>query len=132
MHADGDWQAVEVVLNKDVATVGEWLQIWKLKLRTTKTVSAVVLLDNKEAKRELNINHNDETLRFCSDPKYLGVTLDRPLTYRPHLESLCKTLTSRVAHMRVIAGSDWAAGATTLRTATLVLVHSTADYCAPV
>ena len=60
------------------------------------------------------------------------VTLDRSLTYRRHLESLRKKLTSRVALLRRLAGSGWGAGATTLRTATLVLVHSTAEYCAPV
>jgi len=39
MHADGDWQAVEGALSKDMATLGEYLQTWKLKLSTTKTVS---------------------------------------------------------------------------------------------
>ena len=34
--------------------------------------------------------------------------------------------------MRRLAGSSWGAGAITLRTATLALVHSTAEYCAPV
>jgi len=34
--------------------------------------------------------------------------------------------------LRRLAGSGWGAGATTLRTATLALVHSTAEYCAPV
>ena len=58
--------------------------------------------------------------------------MDRSLTYRRHLESLRKKLTSRVALLRRIAGSGWGAGATTLRTATLALVHSTAEYCAPV
>jgi len=65
-------------------------------------------------------------------PKYLGVTLDRSLTYRRHLESFRKKLTSRVALLRRLAGSSWGAEATTLRTATLALVHSTAEYCAPV
>jgi len=51
MHADGDWQAVEGVLSKEMATVGEYLQTWKLKLSTTKTVSAAFHLNNKEAKR---------------------------------------------------------------------------------
>jgi len=87
MHADGDWKAVEGVLTKDMETVGEYLQIWKLKLRTTKTVSAVFHLHNKEGKRELKVNFNNETLPFCSEPKYLGVTLDRSPTYRRHLES---------------------------------------------
>ena len=74
MHADGDWQAVEGALTKDMATPGEYLQTWKLKLSTTKTVSAVFHLNNKEAKRELKVNFNNETLLFCSETKYLGVT----------------------------------------------------------
>jgi len=130
MHADGDWPAVEGVLTKDMATVSEFIQTWKLKLSTTKTVSAAFHLNNKEAKLELKVKYNNETLRFCSEPKYLGVTLDRSLTYHRHLESLRKKLTSRVALMRRLAGSGWGAGATTLRIATLSLVHSTAGYCA--
>jgi len=39
LHADGDWQAVEGVLSKDMATVGEYLQTWKPKLSTAITVS---------------------------------------------------------------------------------------------
>jgi len=35
-------------MSKDMATLGEYLQTWKLKLSTTKTVSAVFHL-NKEA-----------------------------------------------------------------------------------
>ena len=85
-----------------------------------------------EAKRELKVNYNSEILPFCSEPKYLGVTLDRSITYRRHLESLRKKLTSRVALLRRLAGSGWGAGATTLSTATLSLVHSTAEHCAPV
>ena len=46
MHADGDWQAVEGALSKDMATVGEYLQTWKLKLSTKKTVSAAFHLNN--------------------------------------------------------------------------------------
>ena len=48
MHADGDWQAVEGVLTKDMATVSEYLQTWKLKLSTTKTVSAAFISTTKK------------------------------------------------------------------------------------
>jgi len=34
MIVDGDWQAVEGVLTKVMATLGEYLQTWKLKLQT--------------------------------------------------------------------------------------------------
>jgi len=127
-----DKQAVEAMLSKHMVTVGEYLQTSKLKPSTTKTVSAVFHLNNKEAKRELKVNFSNETLPFFSEPKYFGVTLDRSLTYRRHLESLRKKLTPRVALLRRLAGSGWGAGATTLRTATLALIYSTAEYCAPV
>ena len=43
-----------------------------------------------------------------------------------------KKLSSRVTLLRRLVGSGWGAGAKTLRIATLSLVHSTAEYCAPV
>ena len=89
MHADGDWQAVEGALTKDMATVGEYLQTWKPKLSTAKTVSAALHL-NKQAKQELKVKHNNETLHFCSERKYLGVTLDRSLTYCRHLSHFAR------------------------------------------
>jgi len=77
MHADGDWQAEEGVLSKGGR------------------------LDRElNAKHEQKVNFNNEALYFCSDPNYLGVTLDRSLTYHRQLESLRKNLTSRVALMR--------------------------------
>jgi len=37
---------VEGVLHKDMATIGEYIQIWKLKLKNTEKVVAVVHLKN--------------------------------------------------------------------------------------
>ena len=62
MHADGDWQAVKGALTKDMAILG-YFQTWKLKLSTSKTVSAVFHLNNKEAKRELKVS---STTKPCS------------------------------------------------------------------
>ena len=89
-------------------------------------------MNNREAKRELNVYNNGKLLPFCPVPTYLGVKLDRSLTFRHHLETLRKKLTTRVALMRRLAGSGWGAGAKILRTAALSLVYSTAEYCAPV
>jgi len=68
MHAHGDGKTVEGVQSKDMATVGEYLQTWKLKLSTTKAALAVFHLNNKEVKRELKINN--ETIPFCSEATY--------------------------------------------------------------
>ena len=46
--------------------------------------------------------------------------------------ALRKKLSSRVTLLRRLVGSGWGADAKTLRIATLSLVYSTAEYCAPV
>jgi len=81
----------------------------KTQWPSTKAVLAVFHL-NKEAKHELKVNHSNETLLFWSEPKYLGEAFDRSLTYRRHLESLRKKLTSRTALLRWLLGvkkRDW-------------------------
>ena len=62
----------------------------------------------------------------------LGVKLDRSLTFRHHLMAFRKKLSLRVTLLRRLVGSGWGAGAKTLRIATLSLVYSAAEYCAPV
>ena len=105
-----------------------------MKLSHTKTVTAVFHLNNREAKHELKVYNNGRLLLFCPTPTYLGVKLDRPLTFRHHLVALCKKLSLRVTLLRRLVGSGWGAGAgaTTLRIAILSLVYSAAEYCAPV
>ena len=95
-------------------------------------MSSVFHLTNREAKRELSVELNGKPLPFSNTPNYLGITLDRFLTYRRHLESLRKKLSTRVSIIRRLAGTTWGAGTSVLRTATLALVYSTAEYCAPV
>ena len=75
---------------------------------------------------------NGKLLPFSNTTKYLGITLDRSFTYRRLLESLRKKLSTRVSLIRRLAGTTWGVGASVLRTATLALVYSTAEYCAPV
>ena len=95
-------------------------------------MTAAFHLNNRETKRELKVYNNGRLLPLRSTPTYLGVKLDRSLTFRHHLVALRKKLSSRVTLLRRLVGSGWGAGAKTLCTATLSLVYSTAEYCAPV
>ena len=123
---------MEDTLSQDMTTLSAYLQTWRLKLSNTKTVTAAFHLHNRETKRELNVYNNGNLLPPYPVPTYLGVKLDRSLTFRHHIEALCKKLSTRVALLRRLAGSEWGAGAKTLRISALSLVYSTAEYCAPV
>jgi len=114
-----------------VKTWRQYLQTWKEKLSTTKTVSAVFYL-NKEPKRKLKVNFNNETLPFSSEPKFetpqsnIGQVGQANPT--PGVTSQKVDITRRI--LEELAGSGWDAGTTTLRIATLALVHSKAEHCA--
>ena len=130
MHFAEDWQSLQGTLTQEMATLSSYIQKWKLKLSTTKTVTAAFLLYNKEAVRELKVGAEGRILPFSVEPTYLGVKLGRSLTYRRHLESLRKKLTTRVGFLRCLTGSSCRAGARTLRIATLALIHFAAENCA--
>ena len=115
-----------------MVTHSAYLKTWRLKLSHAKTVMAAFHLHNRKAKRELKVYANGKLLPFFPISTYLGLKLDRALTFRHHLETLRKKLTTRVTLLRRLAGSGWGAGAKTLRTAALSLVYSTAEYYAPV
>ena len=132
LHSSGNWKDLEGTLRQDMSTLSVYLQTWRLKLSHTKTVRAAFYLNNREAKRELKVCNNGRRLPFCLTPTYLGVKLDRSLTFCHHLVILRKKLSSCVTLLRQLVGSGWGAGAKTLRIATLSLVYSTSEYCAPV
>ena len=100
LYSSGEWKVLERTLSEDITTLSAYLQTWRLKLSHAETVTAVFYLHNREAKRELKVKNNSKILPFCPVLTYLGVKLDRALTYRHHLEALRKKLSTRVSLLR--------------------------------
>ena len=126
------WKALEDGLNQDMDVLVAYLRKWRLQLSTGKTVTAAYHLCNRDAKRELEVYTDHKRLESQQAPKYLGVRLDRTLTFKQHLEDVRAKTISRVALIRRLAGTTWGATAKTLRVSTQALVFSAAEYCAPV
>ena len=85
-HQSKEWSELEDTLSKDITALKQFFDRWYLKMNTSKTVSTVFHLDNHEAHRMLKIQAGNAVLPADKTPKYLGVTLDRCLTYKQHLE----------------------------------------------
>ena len=115
-HQSKDWKDLEDVLSRHTVTLKNYFERWYLRMNTTKTVSSGFHLDNRQANRKLEVKIDDITLPPDATPKYLGVTLDRTLTYKPHLEGTAKKIGKRNSLLRKIAGTSWGAKQTVLRT----------------
>ena len=125
------WDKLEDVLNRDMDILASYLKRWRLQLSIGKTVAAAFHLNNREAKRQLDVSVDHRRLAFQEAPTYLGVKLDRMLSYKQHLEGVKGKVTARAALIRRLAGTTWGASAKTLRISTQALVFSAAEYCAP-
>ena len=71
-------------------------------------------------------------LRFDPSPIYLGVKLDRSMTFGLHIKVLAEKTSKRVNIIKKLVGSNWPASFTTLRTFARALVYVTAEHAAPV
>ena len=63
---------------------------------------------------------------------YLGVTLDRTLTYREHLEKTASKLKTRNNLLMKLVSTTRGANANTLRSSALAPCYSVDEYCAAV
>ena len=101
----------------------------RLKLNTIKTVCCVFNLTNGLAEYELNITTMGETILLDKTPKYLGITVDRTLSYHQHLRDTATKVSKPFNLLKKLARNHWVADVTTLHTTTLVLCFPFAKYC---
>jgi hypothetical protein len=112
-------------LEADIEVLNQFFHRWCLQLNPGKTEMCVFHTANKQMDVMFNGNFNH---KHVDHPKYLGVTLDQTLTFKSHLEKAAKKVSSRVNLERKLAGTKWKSNAQTLRTASLALVYSSAEY----
>ena len=114
-----------------MARMSHFCRQWRLKPSASKTISSVFHLHNTSATRELSVYLDGQRLRRECHPTYLGVTLDRTLSYRVHLTKTAGKLKYRNNLMK-LAGSTWGASANTLQSSALAFCYPAAKFCAPV
>ena len=114
-------------------TICQYIHDWHLKLSQSKTVSSLLHLKNHLASKSIKVTLDHNTILSCErSPTYLGITLDRSLTYQNHLHKLKQKVSSRVALVKKLSGTNWGTSFDALRTSTTALVFAPAEYCAPV
>lgn len=78
------------ILNEDFKTLKIYFLNWYLTLNANKITAVTFHLNNRKAKRELQLKIGDINISNEVFSKYLGVKLDRTLTFKQHLDSTKK------------------------------------------
>ena len=121
LHSSGNWKDLEGTLSQDMSTLAAYFHTWRLKLSHTMTVTAAFHLNNRVDKRELKVYNNGRLLPFCPIPTYLGVKLDRSLTFCHHLVALGKKLSSSVTLL--LSAVEWTRDKVAMRSVSAPAPH---------
>ena len=103
-----------------------------MRANPDKTQVIALHLRNKEANRSLKVEWNRAELENTPYPKYLGVTLNRTLSYKEPIHNTKMKVVTRNNLLKKLSNSKWGANPSTIRTTALALCYSVAEYKAPV
>ena len=126
------FQEVEQQIEEALGELTHYYRSNSLRANPDKTQVTAFHLRNREAKRSLQVSWNGVDLENTNTPKYLGVTLDRTLSYKTHIHNTKMKVSTRNNILKKLANSRWGTNARTIRTTALALCYSTAEYAAPV
>ena len=116
------FEAVEENLTSALDELHLYYKRNHLHANPTNTQACSFHLRNQEANRPLNITWSGTPLEHCTNPVYLGVTLDCTLSYKEHVKNTKLKVNSRNNILRKLTNFKWGATAHTLRSTALALV----------
>ncbi|KAG7299565.1 hypothetical protein JYU34_016540 [Plutella xylostella] len=126
------FEEVEADLTVALNNLSAYYKENSLKPNPSKTESCAFHLRNNQAGRKLDITWQGVPIAHNSLPKYLGITLDRSLTYRKNCENVKKKVHSRNNILQRLTTTKWGASPQVLRTSGLALAFSVGEYACPV
>ena len=75
-------------LNEDFLSLASWLKFKKLKLNISKT--KYMIISSANARADVNVQIDGETIDRVREIKYLGVVIDDMLTFKSHINTVIK------------------------------------------
>ena len=75
------------LLQNGLNLVSKWCDIQGLKVNAEKTVAVKFTKNEKEAGKAKTLRLGNTRVQYSNHMKYLGITLDSKLTFKPHLEN---------------------------------------------
>ena len=127
-----DFKVVEDRLSMALDKLTPYYEVKHLCANPSKTQVCAFHFRNQEAKRQLQVTWSGTAVEHCEHPVYIGVTLDRTLSFKTHIEKTKSKVCSRNHVLNKLTGTTWWANPQTLKSTAFALCYSAAEYTSPV
>ena len=118
---------VEARLQKCLEELSSSYATNKLKANPGKTVSCMFQLNIRKSKETLDMNWNGVKIKHDEGPKYLGVTLDRTLSFKQHCLNTAAKIRTRNNLLSKLTATTWGANPHIMRNTALALCFSVGE-----
>ena len=126
------FESIESTLSDALEHLDQYYKENHLRANPDKTQTCSFHLRNRETKRKLDIKWGNKELLHTSHPVYLGVTLDRTLSYKQHIKKVKGKTAARNNILKKLSNTKWGTSPSTIKTTALAFSYSTAEYACPV
>jgi hypothetical protein len=127
-HQERTFEECEIHFEEELEILSRFFHQWRLRPNSSKTEVCVFHLGTHDANRKLTVQFGNTLITHVDHPNYLEMTLDRTLSYKPHLEKTGLKMNSRSILVQKLSDTN----GYTLQTSGKALVYSAAEYYVPV
>jgi hypothetical protein len=105
-----------------------WMNKWRMKVSTSKTICTVFNKNGKNLGAQLNLKYKQARISSDQYPKFLGVTLDPALHLNKHTEIIVTRAKKRLNIIKNIKGKNWGASSKLVIATYKVLIRPLIEY----
>ena len=128
---DRSKEQATIQTERGVQAIAKWSSEFRLSLNAGKCEVCLFTSDTNEAKWEPAVKIGNTTLAVNKNPVFLGVTLDRGLSFNAHLDKVIQRANNKCRILAAVANRKWGWKISNLRTIYLACIRSGLDYCGP-
>ena len=123
----GQYSRKTARLKNPLNSIESWMNKWRTKLSTNKTVWTIFSKDCK-IKTSLKLNYAGKEIKMDRNPKFLGVTLDPGLCFNKYAETIKERTSRRLNMLKRIKGRNWGASSHLIMISYKTLIRPIIDY----
>ena len=122
-----DIREAEKLLQVALDALDSWAEKWKMTVSLEKTVSTIFSLDPAETHHEADLLFRGRRVPHDPTPTFLGVQLNRQLTFQQHVQRVKERMKRRNNVLRALSGTSWGCPASLLRSAYMAFSRACED-----
>ena len=113
-------------MQKAIDCIIKWSKKWGLIVSTDKT--KCIIFTKKRTKPNMDLKMQEEKIKYVKSVKYLGMWLDKGLTWGKHIDTLKEKCQERIRILKYISHNRWGSSQEKLRLLYKSLILSKIDY----